>query len=220
MDTVQVNAFQTNLHGTRILCQGPFPSDRHPPLEEAISALRTPFKRRILLTNGVCTTGPYHAVLQIQEGLHGSPQPGGGDWSLALTYITHAPKPCLVVVDDVPIPSALWGRLPPSVTLVHRVTTPLASTAPYSTLFFAPIQDSTSAYAEQVLRTLQQRYKPAYSAKEFKEVVNELRVAGLGLVFSGGQLEWYEPVPESLDAGTWSKRQLAELFERLARQFH
>ena len=139
---------------------------------------------------------------------------------MALTYITHAPKPCLVVVDDVPIPSALWGRLPPSVTLVHRVTTPLASTTPYSTLFFAPIQDSTSAYAEQVLRTLQQRYKPAYSAKEFKEVVNELRVAGLGLVFSGGQLEWYEPVPESLDAGTWSKRQLAELFERLARQFH
>ena len=220
MDTVQVNAFQTNLHGTRILCQGPFPSDRHPPLEEAISALRTPFKRRILLTNGVCTTGPYHAVLQIQEGLHGSPQPGGGDWSLALTYITHAPKPCLVVVDDVPIPSALWGRLPPSVTLVHRVTTPLASTTPYSTLFFVPIQDSTSAYAEQVLWTLQQRYKPGYSAKEFKEVVNELRVAGLGLVFSGGQLDWYEPVPESLDAGTWSKRQLAELFERLARQFH
>jgi len=212
MDTVQVNAFQTNLHGTRILCQGPFPSDRHPPLEEAISALRTPFKRRILLTNGVCTTGPYHAVFQIQEG--------GTDWSLALTYITHAPKPCLVVVDDVPIPSALWARVPPSVTLVHRVTTPLASTVPYSTLFFAPIQDSTSAYAEQVLRTLQQRYKPAYSAKEFKEVVNELRVAGLGLVVSGGQLEWYEPVPESLDAGTWSKRQLAELFERLARQFH
>lgn len=211
MDTVQVNAFQTNLHGTRILCQGPFPSDRHPPLEEAISALRTPFKRRILLTNGVCTTGPYHAVFQIQEG---------GDWSLALTYITHAPKPCLVVVDDVPIPSALWTRVPPSVTLVHRVTTPLASTTPYSTLFFAPIQDSTSAYAEQVIRTLQQRYKPTYSAKEFKEVVNELRVAGLGLVFSGGQLEWYEPVPESLDAGTWSKRQLAELFERLARQFH
>jgi len=212
MDTVQVNAFQTNLHGTRILCQGPFPPDQHPPLEEAIHALRTPFKRRILLIDGVCVTGPYHAVFQIQEG--------GSDWTLALTYMTHAPKPCLVVVDDVPIPSALWARVPPSVTLVHRVSTPLASTTPYSTLFFAPIQDSTSPYAGQVLRTLQQRYNPAYSAKEFKEVVNELRVAGLGLVFSGGQLEWYEPVPESLDAGTWSKRQLAELFERLARQFH
>ena len=128
-----------------------------------------------------------------------------------------------MVVDDVPIPSALWARLPPSITLVHRVTTPLASTVPYSTLFFAPIQDATSAYAEHVLRTLQQRYKPTYSAKEFKEVVNELRVAGLGLVYSSrgvGELEWYEPVPESLDAGTWSKRQLADIFERLARQFH
>jgi len=211
METVQVNAFQTNLHGGRILCQGPFPSNQHPPLEEAVTSLRVPFKRRVLLTNGTCVTGPFHAVFQIQEG---------SDWTLALTYMTHAPKPCLVMVDEVPIPSALWARVPPSVTLVHRVSTPLASTTPYSTLFFAPIQDSTSVYAEQVLRTLQQRYKSTYSAKEFKEVVNELRVAGLGLVCSGGQLEWYEPVPDSLDSGTWSKRQLAELFERLARQFH
>lgn len=212
MDTIQVNAFQSNLHGARILCQGPFVQNQHPPLEEAITALRTPFKCRVLLTNSPCATGPYHAVFQIQEGLPG--------WALALTYITHCPKDCLVVVDDVPIPSALWPRLPPTVTLVHRVTTPLASTTPYSTLFFAPIQDSTSSYGEQVLRILQQRHKLTYSAKEFKEVVNELRAVGLGLVWSGGQLEWYEPVPESLDSGTWSKRQLAELFERLARQFH
>jgi len=211
MATVQVNAFQTNLHGSRILCQGPFPSHQHPPLEEAVTSIRSPFKRRILLTANPCVTGPYHVVIQVHESV---------DWVQALTYIAHAPKDCLVVVDDVPIPPALWSKLPPSVTLVHQVTAPLANTKPYSALFFAPIQDSTSVYADHVFRTLQQSYKAAYSAKEFKEVVNELRVAGLGLVCSGGQLEWYEPVPESMDSGTWSKHQLSDLFERLARQFH
>jgi len=205
MDTVQVNAFQTNLHGGRILCQGPEPQNQHPPLEEAVTSLRTPFKRRVLLTNRPCGIGPYNAVFKIQEG---------SDWSLALTYITHGPKPCLLVIDDVPIPPALWSKLPPSVTLVHRVSTPVANTKPYSAIFFAPIQDSTSVYAEQVFRTLQ------LSAKEFKDVVNELRVAGLGLVYYEGQVQWYEPVPESMDSGTWSKRQLSELFEQLARQFH
>jgi len=211
MDTIHINAFQTTLHGARILCQGPFPSHQHPPLEEAITSIRSPFKRRILLTKGPPPQGPYHAVIQIQEG---------ADWALALTYITHCPKDCLVVVDDVPIPPALWARLPPTATLVHRVTTPPTTVAPYSAIFFAPLQDATCLLADHVFRILQQVYASPYSAKEFKEVVNELRVAGLGLVFSGGQLEWYDPVPESLDAGTWSNRQLSELFERLARQFH
>jgi hypothetical protein len=50
-DTVHIDAFQTNLHGTRILCQGPFVKGKLPPLTDNIQALRAPFKRKVLLTN-------------------------------------------------------------------------------------------------------------------------------------------------------------------------
>ena len=46
--TIQIDAFSTNLHGARILCQGPFPNGRYAPIMESIQKLREPFKKKIL----------------------------------------------------------------------------------------------------------------------------------------------------------------------------
>ena len=51
METIQLEAFNTNLHGSKVLCQGPFKQGKYPPVMDAIQQLRTPFKKKILISN-------------------------------------------------------------------------------------------------------------------------------------------------------------------------
>jgi len=223
-DTVHINAFQTPLHGTAILCQGPFPKSKQPPILEYVQDLKAPFKRKVLLTNSPFTFRTtlslhYDATFQIREGM---------DWSLALTYILHCPKDVLVVIEDLPIPDAFWPKLHKSITVVHVVSTPLKNLKPYSTVLFAPIEDLTTGYADTVYKALLSIYKKSYTQQTFKELIQELKVAGASLAWtsvqelktldSAGALYWYESVSDaSTDALT--KPQLADLFVWLSSQF-
>jgi len=223
-DTVHISAFQTQIHGTTILCQGPFPKSKQPPILESVQDLHHPFKRKVLLTNSPLNFSKhlsvsYDAVFQIREPV---------DWSLALTYILHCPKDVLVVAEDLPIPEALWPKLHKSITFVHIVSTPLKNLKPYQTVFFAPIEDVATGFGDTVFKALQQTYRRSYTPQNFKEIVQELRVAGASLAWTRigegsnvdgqGSLYWYDPV---LDQGsdTLSKGQLADLFSWLSCQF-
>jgi hypothetical protein len=222
-DTVHINAFQTSLHGTAILCQGPFPKSKLPPILESTEDLKAPFKRKVLLTNSPFAfrtlSLSYDATFQIREGM---------DWSLALTYILHAPKDVLVVVEDLPIPDAFWPKLHKSITVVHIVSAPLKNLKPYSTVLFAPIEELTTGYADTVFKALIALYKKTYSQQTFKELIQELKVAGASVAWtkigeattldSSGSLYWYEPT-ETQGTDTLTKPQLADLFGWLSSQF-
>lgn len=223
-DTVHINAFQTPLHGTAILCQGPFPKSRLPPILESTEDLKAPFKRKVLLTNSsllfrMTLSLPYDATFQIREGI---------DWSLALTYILHAPKDVLVVIEDLPIPDAFWTKLHKSITVVHIVSAPLKNLKPYSTVLFAPIEELTTGYADTVFKALTTLYKKSYTQQTFKELIQELKVAGASVAWtklgepttldSVGSLYWYEPA-ESHGSDGLTKPQLADLFTWLSSQF-
>ena len=219
-DTLQIEAFQTSLHGAKILCQGPFPPDRQPPILESITDRRQPFQKKVLLSLtpfsfSKSLTLSYDATFHIITA---------SDWSLALTYIVHSPKPLLVVADDIPVPDAVWSRIPRTVTFVHLLSTPVRSPKLYDAVFFAAIQDSTSPYSEQTYRVLQ-NLLGALGTKEYREIVNELRVATAGIAWSkidesteAGALYWYDPVKQQ-GAETLSKKQLADLFSWLAAHF-
>jgi len=218
-ETVHIDAFQTNLHGTKILCQGPFTKGKLPPLMDNIQALRAPFKRKVLLTNSPFSFNKilqfhYDATFQMREG---------ADWSLALTYILHAPKDVLVVAEDIPVPDAVWAKLTKSITFVHLVTAPLRSIQPYDTIFFAPIDDITTTYTDTVLKAVIGVYKKTYTMKDLREILQELRIAKAGLAWTkveegpDGALYWYDP--DTTVGEEMSKKQLSELFQWLSTQF-
>lgn len=223
-DTLQIEAFQTSLHGAKILCQGPFPADRQPPILESITDRRQPFQKKVLLSACSAITPfsfsksfalSYDATFHVSSAI---------DWSLALTYIVHSPKPLLVVADDIPVPDAVWSRIPRTVTFVHLLTTPVRSPKLYDAVFFAAIQDSNTPYSEQTYRVLQSRLG-SLGTKEYREIVNELRVAAAGIAWSkidesteAGALYWYDPVKQQ-GAETLSKKQLTDLFSWLAAHF-
>ena len=66
-------------------------------------------------------------------------------------------------------------------------------------------------------------YKPSYTVGENKEIVQELRVAGAGLVWTrigeggGGAIYWYDPVPGQ--PNLLSRGQMSDLFGWLASQY-
>jgi hypothetical protein len=220
-ETVHVDAFQTNLHGYKILCQGPFVKGKLPPLMDNIQALRAPFKRKVLLTNTPFSFNKslpfyYDATFQIKEG---------ADWSLALTYILHAPKDVLVIAEDIAIPDAVWPKLTKSITFVHMVTTPLRLVQPYDAIFFAPIDDITNTYTDTVLKAITSVYKKTYTQKDLREILQELRVAKAGLAWtkveetgSEGALYWYDP-DTTVGEEPLSRKQMSELFQWLSHQF-
>ena len=72
MDThiVQIDAFNTNLHGARILCQGPFSNGKYAPIMESIQKLREPFKKKILLTNTAFSLSKYLPLQLIRVLAH------------------------------------------------------------------------------------------------------------------------------------------------------
>ena len=220
METVHLDAFQTNLHGSKILCQGPFVKGKLPPLSDAIHALRAPFKRKVLLTNTPVAFNKlfafqYDATFQIREG---------ADWSLALTYILHAPKDVLVVAEDIAVPDAVWLKLTKSITFLHIVTAPLRNIQAYDAIFFAPIDDTNSAYVDTILKALVSVYKKTYTQKDLREILQELRVAKAGLAWTkveeevGGAVYWYDP-DSSVGEEALNKKQLFDLFQWLTTQF-
>ncbi len=218
--TIQIDGFNTNLHGTRILCQGPFPNGKYAPIMEYIQKLRDPFKKKILLTRTAFSFSKYmplqyDAVFQVKDSQ---------DWTLILTYITYAPKPLLVVAEDVPIPDGLWQKLNKTTTFVNITSSYQLNIRPYDAIFFAPIEELMQSYAEYVFKILQSVYKVSYSQKEHKEILQELRVANAGICWTkhnedvaGGAIYWYDPVINQGDS--LSNKQMSELFGWLADQF-
>ncbi len=196
METIKLDAFNTNLHGCRILCQGPFPK-QYPPIMESIQKLREPFKKRILLSNtpfGISKYLPmaYDTVFQMKESV---------DWTLLLTYITYAPKPLLVVSEDIVIPDGLWPKITRQTTFVNITSAMVLHVRSYDAIFFTPMEDVSNSYADYVFKLLQSLYRASYSTKEHREILQELRVAQAGLVWSkvdeesqGGSVCWYDPV--------------------------
>ncbi len=219
--TVQIDAFSTNLHGARILCQGPFPNGKYAPIMESIQKLREPFKKKILLTKTAFSFSKYlplqyDAVFQVKDGQ---------DWTLILTYITYAPKPLLVVAEDIPIPDGLWQKLTRATTFVNITSSYVVNVRPYDAIFFAPIEELGTSYTEYVLKLLQSVYKASYSQKEHKEILHELRVAGAAICWTryeeetqGGSIYWYDPVTYN-QGDSLSNKQMSELFGWLSEQF-
>jgi hypothetical protein len=188
---------------------------------EYIQKLRDPFKKKILLTRaafGLSKYLPlqYDAIFQVKDTQ---------DWTLILTYITYAPKPFLVVAEEVPIPDVLWQRINRTVTFVNITSASVVNIRPYDAIFFAPIEELTTTYTEYVCRVLQIIYKASYSQKEHKEVLQELRVAQAGIAWTkhdedvaGGSIYWYDPV-QSNQGDSLSNKQMSELFAWLSSQF-
>ena len=217
--TIQIDGFSTNLHGCRILCQGPFSNGKYAPIMDSIQKFREQYKKQILLSHAtfsLCQQLPlqYDATFQVKDA---------ADWTLILTYITYAPKPLLVVSDDIPIPDGLWQKLNKSTTFVNITTSHIPNLRPYDTIFFASVEELTMSYAEYVLKVLQSVYKPSYTQKEHKEVLQELRVANAGICWTrheesavGGNIYWYDTVSNQGDS--LSNKQMSELFMWLSRQ--
>jgi hypothetical protein len=138
MESIKIDAFNTNLHGCRILCQGPFPKG-HPPILDAVVKLREPFKKRIVLSKTAFSISKYlplayDAMFQVKDS---------SDWTLALTYMTYAPKPLLIITEDIVIPDGVWSKLNRSMTLVNFTSSSVIQVRPYDAIFFAPIEELT-----------------------------------------------------------------------------
>lgn len=217
-DTIHIDAFQASLHGAKILCQGPFAKGKLPPIMESIEALRTPFKRKVLLTGKeshvflLSKTLPLHydAAFQLSDT---------ADWSLALTYILNAPKDVLVVAEDVYIPDAVWPKLNKSVTFVYVTSAPLKQVQVFDAIFFAKVEDLTHPYVDTAYKAVLAASKKVYAQTAFKDVLLELRVANAGLAWlkETNSLSWYDPV--TLEGSEpLSKKQLSELLVWLSTQ--
>lgn len=218
VESIQIDAFNTNLHSCRILCQGPFPNHKYPPIMESIQQLREPFKKKILLSHTPFSLSKYlplqyDAVFQVKDNQ---------DWSLILTYITYAPKPLLVVAEDVTIPDALWQKMNRSITFVNLTSVYVPNIRPYDAIFFSPIEELTTSYSEYIFKVLQSVYRANYTLKEHKEVIQELRIAKAGIAWTrqgedtqGGSMYWYDPV-ESNQGDRLSNKQMSELFAWLS----
>ena len=228
--TLQLEAFHTLLHGTKILYFLPIATAtatatataKHPPWYDWIQKLREPFRKKIRLTASPFPLSTRTVATTYDATFHTKDAP---DWTLALTYMTYAPKPLLVVVEDVPIPDGLWSKLPPATTLLHLTSHPVPRLAPYDSIFFSPMEEVSTSYVDDTHRILQTVYRTSYSAKEHKEVVQELRVARAGLAWTRvgenqpqGSVYWYDPV--AAQPSEWmTPLQLAELFQWLSEQF-
>ena len=211
--TIKLDAFNTNLHGCRILCQGPFPKQKYPPIMDSIQRLRDPFKKKILLSKTSFALSrhlplQYDASFQVKDTQ---------DWTLVLTYLTYAPKPLLMVCEELAIPEGLWQKLNRATTVVHITSSNVPRLHPYDAIFFAPIEELTTSYADYVYKLLQAIHRPNYSQKEHKEILQELRIASAGLAWSkeeegnkGGALYWYDPVLQN-SGDPLSSQQMADL---------
>ena len=214
MDLIKIDAFNTNLHGNRILCQGPFL--KHAPIMDSIQKLKEPFKKKILLTKATFSLSKYlplqyDGIFQVKD-TH--------DWTLILTYITYAPKPLLVVSEDITIPDGLWQKINKTTTFVNISSSYVLNIRPYDAIFFSPIEELSTSYTEYVLKLLQGIYKASYSQKEHKEILQELRVAGAGICWikEDVNIYWYDPVMNQGES--LSNKQMSELLSWLSHQLN
>jgi hypothetical protein len=219
--SIQVDAFNTNLHNAKILCQGPFPNGKFPPILDSVQDIRAPFKKRILLTKSSISLSKtlslsYDAIFQTNDS---------SDWTLAITYASYCPKPALVIIEDTPIPDGVWPRITKGLTIVHISHSPVHTYVPYDAIFFAPIQDINSSFATYVFHQLQSIFRSTYQQKEYRDILQELRIAGAGLAWTRwnessqtGSMYWYDTVSSQV-SDTLSKKQLSDIFQWLAIQF-
>ena len=218
--TIQLESFNTHLHGCKILyClpQGQPSPEKFPPWSEWIQKLREPFRKKIRISARMFPLSmvAYDATFHPKDGQ---------DWTLILTYLTYAPKPLLVVVEDLPIPDGLWSKIA-AITLLHITSTPVVRLNPYDAIFFAPMEEVSSTYADYIYRILQSVYRAQYTAKEHKEILQEVRVARAGMAWTRinessatGAIYWYDPVTVQPNEQP-TPSQLAELFGWLKEQF-
>ena len=221
VESIEIDAFNTNLHSSRILCQGPFPNHKYPPIVESIQRLREPFKKKILLTHAAFSLSKYvplqyDAMFQVKDAQ---------DWTLIITYITYAPKPMLVVSEDIIIPDGLWQKVHRSVTFVNVQSSYVSHIRPYDAIFFAPVEEVACSYSDYIFKVLQNVYRANYTLKEHKEVLQELRMAKAGIAWTkyeedkpGGSVYWYDPV-ERNQGDNLSNKQMSELFSWLSDNF-
>lgn len=222
--TIQVEAFHTHLHGAKILYCLPrgLTLTKYPPWLDWIQKLRDPFRKRIRVTNQLFPLSFSMGGTVYDATFHPST---GQDWTLILTYITYAPKPLLMVVENIPIPDGLWQKLPQGTTLIHLTASPVIRLSPYDAIFFAPTEEVSASYTEDTHRILQSVYRPHYTAKEHREILQEMRVAKAGLAWTRvnepattGAIYWYDPAPVQ-SANALTPTQLSELFSWLSEQF-
>lgn len=220
-ETIQLEAFGTALHGARILLQGPFPSHRLPPIMEYVTALRDPFKKKILVRGSSSMHFmskylplPYDATFQAKETI---------DWQLVLAYTTYAPRPSLLVMEEIAtVPDGFWSKLPKGITVLHIVSTrTVVQLRPYDAIFFAPIEEIQTSFAEYTYKMLHAVYRSSYTMQEHKEILNELRVAQAGVAWTninesrqGGALYWYD-IADASSTERVSSNELRDLFEWL-----
>jgi hypothetical protein len=213
---INLEAFNTNLHGAKILCQGTF-SKGKPPIMDTVQKLREPFKKRILITNTAFSLGryftlQYDATFQAKDST---------DWTMIVTYMTYTAKPLLVIVEDIQIPDGFWVKVPKTATVVHMLQQ-VQGVRPYDAIFFAPMEVN-SPIADHTYKQIQSVYKPNYSIGEHKGILQEVRIANAGMAWTrvdeeaSGSIFWYDPVHNQGDS--LSNKQMSELFGWLSEQF-
>lgn len=202
--TIQIEGLSTNLRSGKHLVLR-HASSRLPDISDFLAGGEA-FQKHLLLTgkgaDPICEFWlPWSASMTIADQR---------DWSLALTYITNAPKPLFCLADQsIQIPEAFLRRLAgQQVTFVH-ITAPTAALATslalphYDSIFVAPVEDVSSSFYESALTVIQRSF-PRHQNYEMKDVLKELNVANAGLVWTrlqesdpGGAVYWYEPGGES-----------------------
>jgi hypothetical protein len=187
---------------------------------DSITNIREPFKKKILVSNTIFGFSKYLAlqydtIFKVRDG---------PDWTMILTYLTYAPKPLLVITEDIQIPDGLWAKLGRGITLVNITSMPVINIRNYDSIFFSTTEELNSASMDYMFKALQSVYRATYTQKENKEINQELRVAGAGIVWTkveeqaGGNLYWYDPV-ENNQGDNLSNKQMSELFSWLSGHF-
>lgn len=202
-DVVNLENFDTPLtaaHTVFYVEGGPF---AHPILPRTLDSILhgEPYSRRVLITS---TSSRCSSVFRCNWDAVFQPA-DQKEWTLILTYCSYAPRPLLVHVDDaVNPPDAFIQRLPQGTTIteVRRLeTVPDAPTGPVraDAIFYAPVQDLTTADAAAIIRSLNVQVG-SRDTEGKKAYLRELRVARAGLAWtriqeptSHGATYWYDP---------------------------
>lgn len=237
-ENLQVNleAFQINLHGGRILLQGPF-SDKKPPILDAVQNIREPFKKNILITSHPVFFTNFIEILY-DTCFHPI---NSLDWSLCLNYLQHLTntnvstnstggnQPILVVVEDLDIPDGFFLKLQNNkkITLIHKLNYPIkfksTSMLLYDSIFFPFQSDLGAQQVSHIYATLQNCYRSSWSHDEFRDIMTEIRAAGAGLCWTkmddnkNGSIYWYDPV-SILRNYPLKKKELSEILMWTANQ--
>ena len=204
MATHEIENFDTPLRDTKILSYA-----HHLPLIPAASAGAPIMQRRILIASHPAKStfmADWDATFHVRGDSNTATiaaVAAAKDWTLILTYLTHAPKPALLYIEDgVEFPEQFINRLPTGTTLiVQRSLGSRVQQAIWAdTVFFPPVADALGAEASAVLAVLDRLVGPAPNNQERTSWLREIRSVGAGLAWtrSGepkaqGAIYWYDP---------------------------